>query len=661
VTHGSSDSTFDVQRSARIEHRTIHAAGHFHLDPLWLWDKSDGLERFRSTVRAALDLMERNADLTVAASSAALYAYLLRVDPGLFERLTEMVRAERWEPVGGMWVETDEHVPGGEGYARQLLLGQEFFARHFGRTARVAWSPDSFGRYAQLPRLLVEADLEFFAFKRPERSMKRLPELFYWAAEDGSQILTCHLHEYMTFASSLPRRVRDVARDLREPYRHGLLLFGVGNHGGGPTQANIDELHRLQGDPSLPPIVFDTPTHFFQAVRDSGVPIPTVLDHLDYFVGGGYATNASLKAAYRQTEHLLLEAEIAASIASYPARRLRRGWEQLAFNQFHDTAAGTCIPEVYPAVLDELAEARSIAREVMLESLHALSNSIDIPFVDGTQPFVVFNGTGRPRRAFVTLNVQLSDPPPYHGDPTETHILIGPDSAEIPMQLVRARAAPAARVGFIAELPALGYVTYRLCLRQTSPAASLADLSGQERVLENDALRLVLDNETGAIAELWDRQRSLPVFNGMGAMPNMVVDPGSAWGPGRFETPRPELRFRPVVFTRTQHGPLLSALQVRSVLERGGVPTGSTLVQEFRVYRDLPWIDVRVRLSWHEHGTALKLAFPVSIQNYPEATVEIPHGTTTYPMNGAEVPGWPGRTFPVRARTRMTGSAGSTA
>jgi alpha-mannosidase len=627
-----------VDRSGLIARRTIHAVGHFHLDPLWLWDKSDGLERFRSTVRAALDLMERNPEMTLAASSAALYAYLQRVDGDLFARVAEMVRIGRWEPVGGMWVEADEHVPGGEAYIRQLLLGQEFFARHFGRIARVGWSPDSFGRYAQLPRLLAGAGLEFFVFKRPERNQKRLPDLFYWAAEDGSRVLTCHLHEYMTFATSLPRRVRDVARDLREPYRHGLFLYGVGNHGGGPTQANIDEIRRLESDPSLPSIVFDTPTGFFETVRGSGVPIPEVLDHLDYFVGGGYATNAALKAAYRQTEHLLVDAETAASAASYSQSPLRRGWERLAFNHFHDTAAGTCIPEVYPAVFDELAEARSIARDVSLEALHALSNEIDIPYAEGTQPVVVFNSAGHTVRRLVPLNLQLSDPPPDDGDPTSTHVLVDSEGGEVLMQLLRARSAPAHRAGFMAEVPPLGYVTYRLRPRAESDAPPLESLPDEEGVLENDRLRLTLDADTGAIAELWDKQHGLRVFNGPAAQPVLVVDPGSAWGPRRYDTPHPDLQVWPVALKRSQHGPLLSAIQVHSVFERAGVPTGSRLMQEFRIYRDLPCIDVTVRLSWHEHGAALKLAFPVNIQNYPEATAEIPHGTTTYPTDGVEVP-----------------------
>src|SRR5579864_3382511 len=130
-----------LERPPQLAARTLHAVGHFHLDPIWLWDKSDGMERFRSTVRGVLDLMDRNPELNVAASSAALYDFLRRVDGDLFARLADRVREGRWEPVGGMWVEPDEHVPGGEGYIRQLLLGQEFFARYLGRAARVGWSP----------------------------------------------------------------------------------------------------------------------------------------------------------------------------------------------------------------------------------------------------------------------------------------------------------------------------------------------------------------------------------------------------------------------------------------------------------------------------------------------------------------------------------------
>src|SRR5438270_81612 len=92
-----------AERAPQIAARTLHAAGHFHLDPLWLWDKSDGMERFRATTRSIIALMERNPELRVAASSAGVYEYLRGVDGDLFEQIVERVREGRWEPVGGMW------------------------------------------------------------------------------------------------------------------------------------------------------------------------------------------------------------------------------------------------------------------------------------------------------------------------------------------------------------------------------------------------------------------------------------------------------------------------------------------------------------------------------------------------------------------------------
>lgn len=641
----AADPLSTTERPAKLAARTLHAVGHFHLDPLWLWDKSDGLERFRSTVRSALTLMDRNPDLTMAASSAGLYAYLRRVDPDLFEQLAAYVRAGRWEPVGGMWIEPDEHLLDGESYVRQLLLGQEFFARHFGHIATVAWSPDSFGRFAQLPRMLAGSGLRYFIFKRPERNQKALPEVFSWVASDGSALLTYHIHEYLTFGTSLPRLVRRVARDIRAPQRDGLVLFGVGNHGGGPTQENLDQLHRLQADPTLPPIVFDTPADFFHQLAARGGPFPVVYDDLDYATGRGVGTHAVLKAALRQTENLLGVAEATSSVrrasgASYPAEPLRRAWEQLAFNQFHDTACGTCIPEVYPAVLDELAEARSIARDVTLEAIHGLTNQIDIPFVPRSQPLVVFNPHGHPLRQFVIANVQMGELPPLAGDPLTTHLLLDAAGNEIPMQSITAQAMPRHRIGFVAEVPALGYTTYRLVPRpsEQAPAPEPA-LPMSQHVLENDRYRLTLDPASGGLASLWDKEHELEVLGSTGAYPLLVEDRVNAWGRPGLDRLITDATFRPVSITRTQHGPLLSALRVHSVLERSGVPTGSSLTQEFRLTRDLPGIEVRVRLAWHERHAALYLTFPLAIKQYTEATVEIPDATTLFPTLGTEAAG----------------------
>jgi alpha-mannosidase len=646
------DAHAGAERSPRIAARTLHAVGHFHLDPVWLWEKSDGLERFRATVRSVLELLARNPEMTIAASSAAMYDYLRRVDPEMFEAIVQRVREGRWEPVGGMWVEPDEHVPSGEAYVRQILLGQEFFARHFGRIARVAWSPDSFGRYGQLPRLLAGSGLEFFVFKRPERHLKPLPgDVFWWTCSDGSRVLASHLHEYGSWGTSLPRHAARVARDLREPLRHGLLLYGVGDHGGGPTQENIDQLHQLQHDPALPPIRFSTPEIYFQSLLDQEMELPAVLDNLEQFAGTGVSSHAALKSTFRSAENALLSAEAAISLqtgalkpdGSNLARSSgdrRRAWKRIAFNHFHDIAAGTSIPDAYAATFDELGEARAIARDEAIAATHAIAAALDLQGPEGTIAVAVFNLNGLRSRRFIAANVRAMELPGLPQDLTTTHVLIDEQDRELPMQRIDADAMPSDRVGFVADLPALGYRVFRLVPRPAEHTSAAQEyLPAGDSWIDNGRYRLSLDAETGCVGSLYDRLHGLEVFSAPAACPVLVEDSGNAWGGRAFNRPVGDARFIPVALARTQDGSLAAALRVEYELERAGVRTGSRLTQEFWLYRGLDYVDVRLSLLWQDRGIALKLAFPVFIKLYPELTTEIPYAAQMYAADGAQVPG----------------------
>ena len=65
---------------------------------------------------------------------------------------------------------------------------------------------------------------------------------------------------------------------------------------------------------------------------------------------------------------------------------------------------------------------------------------------------------------------------------------------------------------------------------------------------------------------------------------------------------------------------------------------GSTLRQDFILYRDQPWVEIRVRVDWHEQLKLLKLAFPTALSE-PAATFEIPYGVVERPVDGTEAPG----------------------
>jgi len=106
---------------------TIRAAGNSHIDMAWLWPWTETVEVVRNTFRSALDLMREYPDFKFSMSSARTYVWMEEKYPDLFKEIAQRVREGRWEAIGGMWVEPDLNMPGGESLVRQILVGETLF------------------------------------------------------------------------------------------------------------------------------------------------------------------------------------------------------------------------------------------------------------------------------------------------------------------------------------------------------------------------------------------------------------------------------------------------------------------------------------------------------------------------------------------------------
>ena len=148
----------------------FHLIGNAHLDPVWMWDWREGLNEGLITHRTILDLMDEDGELTFMRGEAAQYEHLERHAPDLFERICTYVKANRWDVVGGTYVQPDKNLPSTEVLLKHFMLSQEYFVSRFGKPARVAWAADSFGHSAGLPEVLVAAGMSGFAFTRPQPS-----------------------------------------------------------------------------------------------------------------------------------------------------------------------------------------------------------------------------------------------------------------------------------------------------------------------------------------------------------------------------------------------------------------------------------------------------------------------------------------------------------
>lgn len=633
---------------------TFHLIGHAHIDPVWLWDWREGVETVRATFRSALDRLAEHPDMVFGHSSAAHYAWLERF-PALLAEVRGAVERGQWEPLGGWWVEPDANLPHGESFARQALLGQRTFQRLLGRRATVGFLPDSFGHPATLPQLLRLSGLDSFVFMRPNAAELELPgNLFWWVGPDGSKVLSARIEAY----SSNPVHVESsLERNLAwrpAALRHWLGLFGVGNHGGGPTRRAIENLRQLAAHPDWPTLKMNSLANFFDTLRDE--PLPEYRGELQHHARGCYAAVSEIKRLNRQAEAGLMQAERLAVLAgrfgyAYPKEALNRAWQRVLFNQFHDVLAGSAIEVAYTDARHELGEALTVASEVAFFAMQAVAAQVDTrsggrepgevirslrwdgptwvtDYGDGV-PLLVFNSADSSRRELVEL--ELND---WH---TADLKLVDEAGIEQPVQPMPAQSINPGRPRFcfLAEMPPFGYRMYRVLAEPATPPAE-SGLRVEVRpsgniVLENQHLLVEVDARTGSLRRLVERARGLELLVGHAAQVHVVDDPSDTWGHGMTSLRNLLGVFGGAELQVLSEGPLRAT--VRAVTRWGN----SSVTQDFTLDAHADFLAGRLELDWHETHAAAQLAFPLALAEV-QATFEVPYGSQVRPADGQEEP-----------------------
>src|SRR6266545_2966908 len=470
--------------------RLLHMIGNSHIDPVWLWRWPEGYQAVRATFWSVIERMREYPELRFTCDSVVQLAWVEESDPELFEEIRHRVAEGRWEIVGGWWVEPDCNLPCGESFARQGLYGQRWLRERFGRIATVGCNVDPFGHNATLPQILRSSGMDTYLFLRPGPHELRLPgPAFWWRSPDGSRVLAYRIpHEYQTVETGLDEHVRAAVAQFPPDWRELACLYGVGNHGGGPSRANLDSIRRMSEAEEPARLECSTARRFFDRLLERGEDLPVVAGELQHHAVGCYSAHAGVKRWNRRAENLLLAAEkwtaVAAVVAGTPpaTAELSHAWRQVLFNQFHDVLAGTSIEEAYEDARDQLGEAAAIAGRAGNRAVQAISRRIGIEPVPGTTPVVVFNPHPWPVRADLEVEVEAgpSGPPARMADER---------GRPVPVQTIQPSATVPGwrhRLVFPAELPPLGYRTYRLygdraggALPAAGPCGSGVRLAGE--------------------------------------------------------------------------------------------------------------------------------------------------------------------------------------
>ena len=373
-------------RPAHAGAHRISAVGHAHIDSAWLWPQRETIRKVARTAANVVALMEQDRDFRFAMSQAQQLAWLKQDHPAVYARVAARVASGQFVPVGGMWVEADTNLPGGEALARQFVHGKRFFLEEFGIETREVWLPDSFGYSAALPQLArLSRSRWFLTQKLSWNTTNRFPHhTFAWEGIDGSRVFT-HFPPVDTYNSDLSgEQLAHAVATFAEKGRatRSLVPFGHGNGGGGPTREMIARARRTADLAGSPRVSLDSPAAFFAAAEAEYADPPVWVGELYLEIHRGtYTSQARTKQGNRRCEHLLREAELwaasaaVAGLVEYPYDVLDRLWKAVLLHQFHDILPGSSIAWVHREAEATYARIREELDGVVDGSLRALAGA----------------------------------------------------------------------------------------------------------------------------------------------------------------------------------------------------------------------------------------------------------------------------------------------
>ena len=600
--------------------------------------------------------MNEYPDYTYTQSAAQYNAWVADNYPEMNEQIKQRIKEGRWEVVGGMWIEPDLNLPDGESTARSLLIGKRWYQENYGVDVRIGWNPDSFGYNWQLPQIYKKSGVDYFVTQKMAWSdTNKLPlKLFWWESPDGSKVLTYFPHDYANDNLNPVRLSADLkqAREYAPGMTEMMDLYGIGDHGGGPTRAILDEgVHWSAGDKVVPNMKFGTAQSYFSSVETKIAPdsttwtydsiakgyhtpdpvagqiaIPTWNDelYLEYH-RGVYTTQAAHKRNLREAPEWTLNAEKVASLAwldgdSYPNNRLTDAWKKITFNDFHDLAAGSGIGVIYKDAQKDFDVVHLETNAISTKALATLEARVN---TNGTGvPVLVFNPLAWDRSGLVTVKVQLPEP-------AETVSVLDAENRVLPSQVLSldAQTHSFRLLVDVRNAPSLGYEVLRV-VPGKRPFTS--DLQASGLTLENAALRVTVDKTTGCITSLFDKKTGFESLaagscgNELQLFHDLPKD-YDAWNidPGTLDKPPVKLDSADSV-ELVEHGPLRASIRVTHHTQ------DSKFSQDIILTEASDEVVVRNDVDWHETHQLLKVAFPLAASS-AKATYEIPYGTIERP------------------------------
>jgi alpha-mannosidase len=601
-----------------------------HLDPVWLWNWEEGLAETLSTFRIAARFCAEFDGFVFCHNEALLYQWVEKYEPRLFERIRELVAAQKWHIMGGWVLQPDCNLPSGESFVRQILIGKRYFLEKFQVEPTVAVNLDPFGHTRGLVQILSKSGYRGYLFCRPGQGNLPLksPD-FVWVGYDHSEIL-CH-RPPDHYNSESGKALAKVQRwlEANTDRQVGMLFWGIGNHGGGPSHKDLGDLARFQSENTSRSIEHATPEKYFDWLQSRSASLDRIATALNPWGVGCYTSMARVKGKHRQLENALFMTERMATNAmlqtgvDHPQASLRSALEELLFCEFHDSVAGSSVSEVEEAVLQKLDHGLEIVAQVRAGLfLKFLSGQPEARA--GEFPIFVYNSHPHDSEEMIVCEFQPQEPN------FDKSIFWSPELFDerghaVPVQLEKESCNIATdqrkRIVFTASLRASSMHRYS-CRLSSVPAPGpqqAPPLTSNLLVFHSDTCCVEIDRQTGLI----DRYSvgGEEVLGPGAFVPLVMKDYADPWGmkvisfrnrEGVFQllTGVEAARFAGVDAESLPPVRVIEQGQVRTVVEALLGYANSRMVLRYFIPARGSEIAVEVRVFWEEKDRMLKLSIP---------------------------------------------------
>lgn len=385
--------------------KKIHLVCNAHLDPVWLWQRAEGMAEAMATFRIAADFCEKYDGFVFNHNESVLYEWVLENEPELFERIQKLVKKGKWRIMAGWYLQPDVLMPCGESIIRQISVGNEFFEKHFGEIPKTSIGFDAFGHSKGLVQILKKCGYDNYAYLRP-REREYGP--FVWEGFDGSRINALKLYEwYNTPKGEAVDRLKNFVSDFPNN-ELSCVTWGIGNHGGGPSEKDFNDINDFSKECKDFEFIHSDFDAYFDDLDKENLSIEK--NSLTHCNVGCYTSMVRIKQGHRRLENKISMCEkmLCQSGVEYDKEKLKEAEKALLFVEFHDILPGSAIKKVEDDALNLIGYGNEILDRMISKAFFKMCRGQE-KAKEGEIPVLVYNPHPYPIEGDFAVEFQLAE------------------------------------------------------------------------------------------------------------------------------------------------------------------------------------------------------------------------------------------------------------